>query len=126
MQLAAVAAAVLFGVIALFQASLAFGAPLGTAAWGGQHPGVLPRRFRVASGIAALVIYPVIAAIVLNAAGIIDVEWLPSGTGIMWLFVGLFTLGTIANLASSSQPERVWAPVSAAIAICCAAIAAGL
>lgn len=126
MQFAAVVAAVLLGAVALFQASLAFGAPLGKAAWGGQHPGVLPSRLRVASAIAAVVIYPGIAAIVLNAAGIIEVEWLPAGAGIMWLLAVLFTLGTVANLSSRSQPERVWAPISAAIAICCAVVAAGL
>lgn len=126
MQFAAVVAAVLLGAVALFQASLAFGAPLGRAAWGGQHPGVLPTRLRVASGVASVVIYPGIAAIVLNAAAIIVVEWLPAGAGIMWLLAGLFTLGAVANLASRSQPERVWAPVSTAIAICCAVVAAGL
>lgn len=125
MQVAAVIAVVLFGFVALFQASLAFGAPLGKAAWGGQHSGVLPGRLRAASGLAAVLIYPGIAAIVLNATGIIDVEWLPASAWIMWLLTGLFVLGTAANLASRSRPERIWAPVSAAIAISCAVIAGG-
>lgn len=126
MQVAAFIAVALLALLAVFQAVIALGAPLGEAAWGGQHPGVLPARLRVASGIAAVAIYPGIIAIVLNASGVIDVDWLPVGAGIMWLLTGLFTLGTVANLVSRSRLERIWAPISAAIAICCAAIAGGL
>lgn len=126
MQTAAFIAVVLLALVAVFQAALALGAPLGEAAWGGQHPGVLPTRLRVASGVAAVAIYPGIIAIVLNTSGVIDVEWLPASAGIMWLLTGLFTLGTVANLVSRSRLERLWAPVSAAIAICCAVIAGGL
>jgi hypothetical protein len=126
MQVAAVIAVVLLTLVAIFQAALAVGAPLGEAAWGGQHSGVLPTRLRVASGVAAVLIYPGIAATVLNAAGVIHVEWLPAGAGIMWLLTGFFALGTVANLASRSRPECIWAPVSAAIAVCCAVIARGV
>jgi hypothetical protein len=37
MQVAAVIAVVLLGVVCLFQIALALGAPLGKAAWGGEH-----------------------------------------------------------------------------------------
>jgi hypothetical protein len=48
---AAVAAAVGFLTIAVFQAALALGAPLGRAAWGGTHPQA-PTGLRVASAVA--------------------------------------------------------------------------
>lgn len=123
MEITAVVAVVLLGTMAVFQAALALGAPFGTAAWGGKHPGVLPPGLRVASAVAALIIYPGIITIVLNASRLVDVEWLPTNEGTMWFLAAIFTLGTVANLMSQSQPERVWAPVSAAIAICCAVIA---
>ena len=126
MEIAAAIAVVLLGIVTVFQAALALGAPLGAAAWGGRYPGELPVVFRVASAGAALLIYPGIVTIVLNSAGLIDVEWLPANTGTMWFLAAIFTLGTVANLISQSQPERIWAPVSAAIAICCAIIAGGM
>ena len=126
MEIAAVVAVVLLGIVTVFQAALALGAPLGAAAWGGRYPGALPAGFRVASAIAAVLIYPGIITIVLNSAGIIEVESLPANAGTMWFLAAIFTFGTVANLMSQSQPERIWAPVSAAIAICCAIIASGM
>ena len=123
MNLAAIVASVLLAIVALFQLALALGAPFGSAAWGGGHDGVLPRRLRVASGFAALVVYPLIALYVLSSAGSIEVPWLPTGATGMWVLAGLFTLGGIANLASRSKIERAWAPVSLTIAVCCAVIA---
>jgi hypothetical protein len=124
MKVAAGVAATLLAAIVIFQMALAFGAPLGRAAWGGQHEGVLPKRLRIASGIAAFLIYPLIVVEVLNSAGLIDVGLVPDTEAqLMWVFSGLFTLGGIANLVSRSRLERYWAPVSIAIAICCAVIA---
>jgi hypothetical protein len=126
-KIAAVVAALLLAVIIAFQMALALGAPLGKAAWGGQHQGVLPMRLRIFSGVAALVIYPFIVVAILDSAGVIDGDFLPGRSAqLMWLFVGLFTLGGIANLASRSRIERYWAAVSIAIAICCAVIASAL
>jgi hypothetical protein len=51
-RLAAVAAAG-FAAIAVFELLLAAGAPMGSAAWGGAHPGRLPSELRVASALAA-------------------------------------------------------------------------
>ena len=64
---AAVAAAVGFLVIAIFQAALALGAPLGRAAWGGTRTH-LPTGLRIASGAAA-VFWLLAALIVLGRAG---------------------------------------------------------
>lgn len=127
MTVAAIVAVLLLGVIVVFQAALALGAPLGYAAWGGRHQGVLPTRLRIASGVAALVVYPLILLLVLGAAGLIDASWLPVDSSVvMWVLAGLLSLGALANFASRSPRERLWGPVALAIAICCAIIALGL
>lgn len=125
MEIAAVIAIALLVVLLVFQVALAAGAPWGAAAWGGRHPGVLPTRYRVSSTIAAIAVYPLIIGIIADSAGLIEVDWLPSGSGPMWLLTGIFTIGVLANGASRSRAERIWAPVSAVIAICCAIIAMG-
>ncbi|MEN8235147.1 MAG: hypothetical protein ABFR89_09530 [Actinomycetota bacterium] len=126
METAAVIATVLLGILTVFQIALALGAPWGAAAWGGRHPGVLPVGYRAASTIAAIAVYPLIIGIVLASADLIDADWLPAGAGAMWLLTGFFALGVLANGASPSRVERLWAPVSGVIAICCAVIAAGM
>jgi hypothetical protein len=125
--LAAVVATILLVVLIVFQLALALGAPLGDAAWGGRNPGVLPGRLRVASAIGGLVIYPLIMLVILDSAGMIQVGWLPAtGPAAMWGLTAFFLLGTLLNAASRSRRERIWAPVSLIIAVCCAAIALGL
>ena len=126
MTFAAVLAVVLVTIVAVFQFALALGAPLGKAAWGGRNEAVLPTGLLIASGLAAIVVYPFIAVYVLASADLINLEWLPTGATGMWVLTGFFTLGTIANLASRSKIERVWAPVSLAIAVCCAIVANGM
>lgn len=125
-SVAGIVAVVLLVIVTLFQAALALGAPWGRAAWGGRHDGVLPARFRIASGLAAVVVYPLILLVVLDASGTVDISGLSPGPGVMWGLVALFTIGTLANLASPSKVERIWAPVSLGIAICCAIVAAGM
>ncbi len=127
MTFAAVVAVILLGVIVVFQLALALGAPLGYAAWGGRHQGVLPTRLRIASGVAAVVIYPLIIVLVLDSADLIHADRLPvEGPAAMWALAGLLTLGALANFASRSKPERYWGPVASVIAICCAVIAGGM
>jgi hypothetical protein len=126
MTVAAVLAVVLVTIVAVFQLALALGAPLGNAAWGGRNEAVLPTRLRIASGLAAIVVYPFIALYVLASANLIDWDWLPTGATGMWVLTGFFTLGTVANLASKSKIERIWAPISLAIGVCCAIIAIGM
>ena len=127
MKTAASVAAALLVVVIVFQIALALGAPLGKAAWGGLHEGVLPKRLRIASGLAAFLVYPFIIVVVLGSVGVIDVDFLPrNGSVVMWMLSGLFALGGLANLVSRSTRESYWAPVSIAIAICCASIASAL
>jgi hypothetical protein len=125
MEAAAVVAAALIAVLAVFQVALALGAPAGAASWGGTHPGVLPPRLRVASAVAGVLVYPPIALLVLDAGGVVDLGW-DVGPVWLWVLAGFFLLGTIANLASRSKVERVWAPVSLALAVCCGVIALGM
>ena len=124
---AAIVAVILLGVIVVFQAALALGAPWGAAAWGGQNPGVLPTRLRIASAVVAVVVYPLVIVLVLASAGIISDEWLlVDASVIMWVLAGLLAVGALANFASRSPRERIWGPVALAIAVCCAIIALGV
>jgi len=96
-------------------------------AWGGQYEGKLPVGLRITSAVAGLVIYPLATLLILEAAGVTDFEVVPDvGPVGMWVFTGLFALGALLNLASRSKAERVWAPVSMGIAVCCGIVAAGL
>ncbi|HSJ71392.1 MAG TPA: hypothetical protein VLA29_07100 [Acidimicrobiia bacterium] len=126
MTAAAVIAVVLLAVIGVFQIALALGAPLGSAAWSGQHEGVLPIPLRIASGVAAVVVYPLIIIYVLAASGLVDLDWMPIRSLGMWVLTAFFGIGAVVNLASRSRVERLWAPVSLVIAVCCAIIALGM
>ena len=126
MTIAGLVAVALIGVLIAFQLALAAGAPLGVAAWGGQHPGVLPTPLRIASAFAGLVVYPIMAAVILAATGIIGADWFPFDLDVaMWVLAGFFALGVLANAISKSPPERIWSLVSGVLAVCCAVIALG-
>ena len=126
MQTAALIAVALIGALVVFQLALALGAPYGAAAWGGRNPGVLPRNLRIASAVVGIVVYPLMAAVILAAAGLVRDDWLPiDPTVAMWILTGFFVLGAVVNAISRSAPERIWTPVSAVLAICCALIALG-
>jgi hypothetical protein len=124
MRVAGIVAVVLLAVVEVFQIALAFGAPLGKASWGGKHDGVLPTRLRIASGVAAVIVYPLIILLVLAASGLIDSS-LTEGTRRvgMWVLTALFVLGALSNFVSRSQIERTWGPVSLGVAVCCGLIA---
>lgn len=121
---AAIWAAVGFLGIAAFQAALASGAPLGAAAWGGTHDGRLPKRLRIASGVAAG-FWVLAGAVILQRAGY-EVVSIPAacvrwGT---WLLVVLLPIGAIMNLASRSRWERfLWGPVALILAALCLVVA---
>jgi hypothetical protein len=127
MEVAAVIAVVLLAVAVLFQLALALGAPFGRAAFGGQNPGTLPVRLRIVSGLAGVVFYPLTIMLVLAASSLVEDLWIPGdGRIVMWVLVAFFSLGALMNVVSRSKLERLWAPWSAGIAVCCGIVAASI
>jgi hypothetical protein len=120
-----VIAAVGFVAIAMFQAALAFGAPLGRAAWGGTRSH-LPPGLRVASGI-AVVFWSLAAAVVLSRSGV-AATFLPDAVARWgtWILVVVSAVGAVMNAASSSPWERyLWAPLALVLAVLCFFVARG-
>ena len=117
--------AVGFVAIAVFQAALALGAPLGRAAWGGTRIH-LPPGLRVASGIA--VVFWSLAAVVVLARADVDATFVPDvvarwGT---WILVVVLAVGAAMNAASSSPWERfLWAPLALVLGVLCFFVARG-
>jgi hypothetical protein len=101
----------LLGGVATFQLALAAGAPWGAAAWGGQAPGVLPPSLRVASGVSVLVYGGLAALVATDSPGPTARRRLLTGASV------LMALGAVANLATPSPVERIWAPVAATLAV---------
>lgn len=116
-------AAVLMGIVIVFQLALVLGAPWGAASWGGQRAGTLPSGLRAASAAAA-VILAVLAWIVLATADVVDAPWPSAWNGpATWVATAYFAIGTLVNAISRSRVERLWAPVAGATAICCGIVA---
>jgi len=119
---AAIAACVLLGALAVFQALLACRLPLGRFAWGGQHE-VLPTRLRVGS-VVAIAVYAVIGWVVLARAGLLGGGH-PVVHVVTWVIAGYFLLGAAGNLASRSRSERlVMTPVAVVLCSLTATVAA--
>ena len=121
--LAAVVATAILVALAVLQASVAAGAPLGRFVWGGQHQ-TLPPRLRIGSAVSVL-LYAGFALLLLSRAGV-----LPGGnTGFVivstWVLFAYFTLGILGNLSSRSQAERwTMVPTSAVLAAAALIVAA--
>ncbi|HUH76394.1 MAG TPA: hypothetical protein VLZ53_03420 [Devosia sp.] len=119
---ATVFSAMLVG-LALFQAALALGAPLGAYAWGGQHRR-LPPGLRIGS-VVAVCIYAAIIIIALRRTGLIDWpsngEWTEPAA---WVVVAYLSLGVPLNAISRSRPERlVMTPIVALLLALALAVA---
>lgn len=122
--LAAIVAVALLAALAVFQAALVAGAPLGHFAWGGAHR-VLPSRLRIGSVI-SIVIYAAIAVLLADFAGLADLVPDAVSTIGTWCLVAYFTLGIGLNAISRSRPERlVMTPLAAALALLSLVVALG-
>jgi hypothetical protein len=122
---AAILAAILFSGMAAFQLSLAVGAPLGAHVLGGRHTGVLPKRLRAASAVAAAILVGS-ALVILARAGAIS--WPAGARGLLgpasWAIAAYLVLNTFGNLASKSRLERtMFAATTAALAVLSAYVA---
>jgi hypothetical protein len=116
-ELAAWAACAVLAGLAVFQAALMGGAPLGRFAWGGQHS-VLPTGLRVGSGV-SIVLYLAFGYVALAKAGIVPLLANGAVTSVVsWVLTGYFALGVLMNAISRSKPERaVMTPVALVLAV---------
>lgn len=121
MGLAVLAVVVLAG-LAVLQAALVAGAPLGRFAWGGQHT-VLPTGLRVGSAV-SIALYAGFAVLILGAAGAPAVLSAGFVDVAIWVLAGYFVLGIGMNAISRSRPERfLMTPVCALLAVICLTVA---
>lgn len=109
-QAAAFAAAALTVGVALFQAALALGLPLGEATLGGRartQNGVLTSGFRVLAVLQAIVLV-LVAWIILARAGVTNIGFLGDGflRWATWGMVVFLILNTVANLSAPHPVER--------------------
>lgn len=124
----AVACAVLFGCLALFQVALALGAPAGTVVFGGrvaEADGRLPSKWRAVSALAAVILIG-FAWVVLARAGVvatsIDQRYLSVAT---WAIVAYMAINSAANFASKNAIERyLMGGVSLVLVVLCSFVAA--
>ena len=125
-EIAVIISVVALVAVGLFQIGLALGAPMGEYAFGGQHPGRLPTRYRVASAISVLV-YLGIAGHYLAQIGVLETLLAPNLNSIAnWALVGFNALGLIMNSISRSVKERkMWVPVLLLMLVCSVVIALG-
>lgn len=122
--LAAIAATVVLGLLAVFQVALAAGAPLGRFAWGGQHD-VLPRRLRIGSAVSVL-LYALFALVLLDRADVVDTMLDGVSRVGAWVLAAYFLIGVLMNAISRSRPERfTMAPVSAVLCLASTVVALG-
>jgi hypothetical protein len=110
-QLLAIAAAIVLGLLVVFQLLLAAGLPLGRAAWRGKYR-VLPSGLRWAS-LAAAGVLGLAAWVVLARAGVVTPGPEPIAIrAATWVFAGFFFLNAVGNVTSQSRIERyVMTPV---------------
>jgi hypothetical protein len=121
---AAIFACLILAALAVFQAALIAGRPLGRFAWGGQHE-VLPKNLRIGSAVSIL-LYAIFAILILERAGLS--RMLPDAVAHVgtWVLTAYFTVGILMNGISRSRPERnVMTPVCVALAGLCLLLALG-
>ena len=102
----------------LFQLALAFGANWGALAYGGSHPGKLPKNLRIASVFSALVAIA-LAGHYLAELGIFQSLLGSNGRTIAnWAFFGLLAITSVLNnISRSSSEKKLWGPITVVMAV---------
>lgn len=104
--------AVVAAIAALFQLSLAAGAPLGAYAMGGAHPGRFPPELRFAAVVQGALL-AAFAAVVLARARVALPRWHRASRKLVWVVVAFSAISAVLNLITPSGRERaIWAPVA--------------
>ena len=123
-EFAAIAACCVLAALAVFQAFLIAGAPIGRFAWGGQHD-ILPARLRVGSAV-SIALYAVFAIVILERAGLFTLFGAAFVHVAAWVLFAYFVLGVVMNGISRSRPERaLMTPVSFVLAVLLLLVALG-
>ena len=118
---AAIIATLILVCLALLQALLFTGAPLGRFAWGGRHR-VLPMRLRITS-LGSIPLYAAMAFV--DRASMISVLADDTAVILAWVLTGYFVIGSVMNFMSRSRSERrLMTPVALLLAILSAIVAA--
>ena len=123
--IAAILICIVFGVLAVFQLALVFGAPIGHFAWGGADR-VLPRAKRIGSAVAILV-YAMFAWLLLMKAELVSMALPEVVVDVAaWVITVYFALGIVMNAMSRSKPERyTMTPVAIVLTVLSLIIALG-
>lgn len=119
-RIAAWVAAVLLGVVVVFQLALTFGAPWGSLTQGGANPGVLPVEARAVALVSAVVLVA-FAVVLLARTGQGPLAGAPRRlvAVLAWAATVYLGVGLLLNLVTPSAVERaVWAPVIAVLLGC--------
>jgi len=110
-----------FAALAVFQAVLAAGVPLGRAAWGGEHAHLTTGQ-RIGSAVSVLVYLAAIVIVRRRAAGRPERSYRWG----MWALAVLLAAAALANAASGSAWENfLLAPVAIVLAALCVVVARG-
>jgi len=108
----------LSAVIAIFQLSLALGAPLGEFTLGGKFPGKLPPKIRLAA-IFQIIILVIFVITVASKSGIAFLSFYNLVKIAIWAVFAFFILGSLLNFSSPSKKERlVMGPLNLVALIC--------
>jgi hypothetical protein len=120
---AAVAAAIGFVGIAIFQVALAAGAPFGHAAWGGANAHLSTAQ-RLGSAV-AVAVWTAAALVVLGRAGLWATgELAPLFRWGTWFLAAVSAIAALMNFASQSRWENlIFGPTALALAVLCTVVA---
>lgn len=92
--------------VAMFQLAIVLGAPVGDYAYGGNHTGTLPVKYRVAS-FASMLVFLAVAGHYLAQIGLFSPLLDEAGNAIAnWGFVLFFGLSAVLNNITKSEKEK--------------------